>query len=345
MVGAMSRERKIKEFVLQCLRPRPVEWGAPERQSADIAIPDFWRSQSAWDQAFDEARQQQSLLTLALVVQSCEWLERLSRTTQFQISQIVKDQTRLHELFQKEIDHLINHFGATGVPMIIFDGMDFRHRFYHRPEMRSLTGIDLLVPKNHLADVMRELGREGFRIQADYSDGSYYMELGRPPDPVTVRIHWQLLEGPWDWQQAALWTRSQEWDTLRSPSNIRCLVDEDLLIYLVRTVGTDREKVTARWLNDFHYLLTESKDIRWQNVIDQLTEHRAIHQLWYSLFLITSEWGTAIPQSVYHQVTDLTSPWRRRALSLLSQFSGVLNQSRMGLSSGIGQGAFRLAIR
>ena len=89
----------------------------------------------------------------------------------------------------------------AGVPHIVLKGPEFADRLYDRPELRSFTDLDLLVPRSGVPAAEAVLEGMGYAAEASgghkHAGGYGERSWTRPDRPgVTVELHWNVVNSP-----------------------------------------------------------------------------------------------------------------------------------------------------
>jgi hypothetical protein len=103
---------------------------------------------------------------------------------------------------------LLDTFRARDIPAVVIKGEDFADRLYSPPGLRPFRDIDLMLPRERMADaagVMAALGYREVVEQGRHASGygEQAWDSVRGPD-ARVELHWNLITSPAQRRQSSL---------------------------------------------------------------------------------------------------------------------------------------------
>jgi hypothetical protein len=104
-------------------------------------------------------------------------------------------------LLRQQGDNLMKALSAKSIPAFILKGAHFADRLYNPSSLRTFTDVDIMVPRNGLADVSTVLEGLGYRrtMGGRMKHALDYGQQVWEPDGWTgglVEIHWDLVNSP-----------------------------------------------------------------------------------------------------------------------------------------------------
>lgn len=104
-------------------------------------------------------------------------------------------------LLRRQGDNLMKALSAKSIPAFILKGAHFADRLYNPPSLRTFTDVDIMAPRDALAEVSTVLEALGYRRLRGVTmkhDSDYGQQAWEPdgwPGGV-VEIHWNLVNSP-----------------------------------------------------------------------------------------------------------------------------------------------------
>jgi hypothetical protein len=106
-------------------------------------------------------------------------------------------------LLRRELGAAVTALGAIGVAPLLVKGPAVANRYYRDPALRTFADLDLLVPRQRLADGVAALADVGYSVageyRPDYPDSLYHdvhLERSVGNHHVDLDLHWRLGDDP-----------------------------------------------------------------------------------------------------------------------------------------------------
>lgn len=190
-----------------------------------------------------------------------------------------------------------------GIPVMLLKGLHLARFIYAHPAMRSMADVDIMVPRDRLAEAERIFIDDGYGplprpdIEEFCTWSNHLAKLRKSGEPV-FEVHWGIERptNPFAIDLDGLWARSRP-ATLEGVS-VRLLSLEDLLLHLVLHSSYHHrfDRSAFQGLVDIHTVVVRHRDeIDWQTLSDRAVEWKAAGFL-YATFRLTREvLGAPIP--------------------------------------------------
>jgi hypothetical protein len=217
---------------------------------------------------------------------------------------------------------------AAGIPVMVLKGAALGEELYGNAALRPMTDVDLLL---HAGDALVAVGQ----LQAlDYEHVhdephagltlAYENEitLRRPGVvPVTLEIHWHLLDAPHYQQRVApewFWQTAQELPLAGRPAQV--LSPEANLLYLSAHLVLHHKGIGLRWFYDIATLVARSgRLIDWDMLLEKADAFHLVTPVQRVLAELAGEWGVPVPETRLAEALALpVSPMEQRVVSWLT---------------------------
>lgn len=262
-----------------------------------------------WDIVIRQARTANVLARLAFVIDRAELMAEVPTAPRrhLQSGLIMARQQRISALF--EIDAIRKAVARTGTKMVLLKGGAYVARGLDAAEGRLFADIDILVPRERLADVESALMLHGWNtIDHDEYDQRYYRQWMHEIPPLrhmlrgtTIDVHHTILPPTAGRRLDAnkLFAGAIE---LRDRSDVRVLSQTDMVLHSMTHLFYDGELEHGfRDLVDLDSLLrqfaTSTPDF-WRRLNPRAQELDLVRPLYYGLRFVRFVMGTPIPESV-----------------------------------------------
>ncbi|MDH3627664.1 MAG: nucleotidyltransferase family protein [Acidobacteriota bacterium] len=182
---------------------------------------------------------------------------------------------------------------SAGVTVLGLKGIDLLHRHYERIDLRTVTDVDLLVPRDQLIIALRALGEHGFTVPdpagaTHYIRSSHHLPLLSPvPHQVDVEIHWNLVQDVrYDLDVDELFERAKPLTI--GPYRILHLEDHDFVAHILLHHLSHYFNRQLKWLIDlrpivrnpgFSWKIVAERLHRWGGSMAAAAAVRHLHQL------------------------------------------------------------------
>lgn len=193
-----------------------------------------------------------------------------------------------------------------GIPAMLLKGMHLARFVYAQPAMRSMADVDIMVPRDRLADAERLFVADGYGPLprpdiAEFCTWSNHLaKLSKAGEPV-FEIHWGIERptSPFPIDIDGLWARSHTATLEGVP--VRLLSHEDLLLHLALHSSYHHrfDRSAFQGLVDLHTVVVRhAGEIDWRALADRAVEWKAAGFLYATLRLTREVLGSPIPADV-----------------------------------------------
>jgi hypothetical protein len=198
----------------------------------------------------------------------------------------------------------------AGIPLILLKGVYLARFVYPEPALRSMADVDLLVPRDRLADAERALLDFGFGPTprpdvTQFCAWSHHLaKLYKEGAPV-VELHWNIERptSPFRIDLAGLWARARE-ETLEGIV-IRVLSPEDQLLHLTLHAAHHHEfnRSALKALVDIAAVVAKhSAELDWAALAERANDWLVSGYVYTTLRLVGEILGTPIPGEVFRSL-------------------------------------------
>jgi len=142
-------------------------------------------------------------------------------------------------LIFRELEAITSALVARGIPVLLLKGVHLAADVYEVPAMRTMVDIDIMVPREQLADAAQALANAGFDYAPvddldEFCRSNSHLPTIMPPNDrgIGVEVHWtiELPTSPFDIRPAELWASARQ---LRiKDAQVLGLSPEHLLLHL-----------------------------------------------------------------------------------------------------------------
>jgi hypothetical protein len=126
---------------------------------------------------------------------------RLEQTPLFfqqQLKRKYDEALYLNIFIKNQMNQMLNQFEKLGIEVIPLKGIHFAEKYFGYMGARATTDIDLLVKKADIVKAIACVGALGYTMEQEQIPGhfhwSYSKQLPHCPVPMTVELHWDLLQ-------------------------------------------------------------------------------------------------------------------------------------------------------
>jgi len=199
---------------------------------------------------------------------------------------------------------------ARGIPVMLLKGMHLAQFVYAEPALRNMADVDVLVPREHLAETERIFVDHGYGPlpRPDLDEfclwSNHLAKLTKPGAPV-FEVHWHIERPTSSFQidLDGLWARSREATLEGVP--VRLLAVEDLLLHLVLHGSYHHrfDRSALKGLADIDAVVVRYRDeIDWNALAQRAAEWGAAGFLYTTLQLTVDILGTPIPAAALRAI-------------------------------------------
>ena len=247
-----------------------------------------------------------------------------------------------------ELSKVLKAFKDAGIDVIVLKGAFLAEAVYKNIGLRPMSDVDLLIKKEDLSLVKKELAQVGYTTQqCDLTQ--WHAEQGRllthmhiPPyckHGLSIEVHWdiQTLASPFRIDINTFWGHTQP--VTIADVEVLMLAPEDLLQHLCLHLEQHRNSGSAplRWYCDIAEVIKyhEGK-FNWEYLVKSAKNHGIEVPMYKSLYIVTKYLGTFVPTHVLNDFkptnVDCDDLFRR-------SIEGNLKKEKEGL------GYFRMLIK
>lgn len=242
-------------------------------------------------------------------------------------------------LIGREISELIHCFHQNDIPVILLKGIYLSEFVYANIGLRTMTDIDLLIPKEKVEKAIEVAQTNGFIPDRPYlPDADGILHYHAPPmakEGVAIELHWSLtrssiLPGI---DTTGLWKRSQTF--LWNGVDVQALGLSDLVLHLVIHAAYGHHFFhQLRSLYDLDLVIRKfGNELQWDEIIRICQDWQAEKGSYLAFRLAKELLDTAIPEIVMQQLCP--SDWTEHALdwakTQMFQENPVLSESYIRL--------------
>lgn len=205
---------------------------------------------------------------------------------------------------KSELERVTSLLNSRGVKPIPLKGVFLAEWLYGDLGLRPSSDLDLLVRRDELPVVRRELQRAGYESSGPYRRGfaeeflrhEAFVRRSSPAEPLCIEIHWsffpRLLA---DFDVSRVWQNSVPVQMGRL--KFLTLSPEDTLLYLSITLKL-HGYIGLKLFCDVHQLLEAESGIDWNSVTQAARENGQTVGLYYALRFTRDLLGTQVPESI-----------------------------------------------
>ncbi len=222
----------------------------------------------------------------------------------------------------------LDSLAAAGLPVIVLKGAALGEELYGNAALRPMTDVDLLFRADDVLAAVAQLEALGYgRVHDEPHPGltlAYENEitLRRPGVvPVTLEIHWYLLDAPYYQERLAtdwFWQTARELTLAGRPAQV--LSPEANLLYLSAHLVLHHKGVGLRWFYDIATLVALSGAlIDWDMLLEKAGAFHLVTPVQRVLAELAGEWAVPIPEAQLAEALALpVSPVEQRVVSWLT---------------------------
>lgn len=247
-------------------------------------------------------------------------------------------------LLSLALGDVLRWLAAARIPVIVLKGAALGETLYGNPALRPIADIDLLLRPEDVPATCRLLAEQGYyRFDQEPQAGlalAFENEIVlRKPDsvPVTLELHWSLLDSPYYQRRLQLdWF----WQTARalSVAGVESLVLglEAEVLYLCAHLVLHHQGQGWRWLMDIAGLAaSEVEHLNWPLLLEKAQAYDLVTPLQTVLPQLAADWGVPIPHPwlAAVQAVPVSPAEQRVAAWLLAEDRPVIRRFWVDLAS------------
>ncbi len=208
----------------------------------------------------------------------------------------------------KRLDEVFSH--PFPIPVVVLKGGALAFTLYPDSSFRSVSDLDLLVPKELLQEALARLKDAGYNPWAqEMAPGlnlllNHHVDLKKENPPFYLELHWTLalseherypLDMAWFWEHT-------EPLRLPFPNHFLTLDPTAHLLYLAAhaVLQHGEAEMDPKWLCDIHLLVErEGGRINWEELAKQAAAYRWSEALLRALKRCSDLLGTQVPEEAF----------------------------------------------
>jgi hypothetical protein len=307
---------ELLSYVLQAIQPQFLDKKAPCPLEKPSFLNGTEQGTEYWKEIFQIANQLMVLLPLAINLSRTDWRKELPEEIQLLIDERIHREKMILAILDHELDSALFLLINADIPVLVLKGMDWGRRYYSERILRSVSEIDLLIPKGELERAKQVLKQGGYQA-AGHSSGRLARLVGGP----ALQLHTTLFSNDTDSLMHQIWQRSLQQIAKDLPVHAHALSHEDNLIFLIKHCTTQNLLSSPIWLNDLHYLF-QNKHFKvnadWDWLVWYFAHHHLISSAWFILNFLNSHIGTELPKEAMKQLGEYLGPMKKYLLAKLA---------------------------
>jgi hypothetical protein len=206
----------------------------------------------------------------------------------------------------RQTSQIVKDLGRREIPVLLLKGIHLARFVYAEPGLRSMHDVDLMVPRERLAEAEQVFLGQGFGplprpdLAARCTWSNHLAKLEKTGAPV-VELHWSIERptSPFRVNLDALWDRSRSATLDGAP--VRLLCPEDLLLHLALHLSYHHrfERAALKGLVDLASVVAaHGEELDWDALVDRARSWGASGYLYTSLRLTEMILSAPIPARV-----------------------------------------------
>jgi hypothetical protein len=205
---------------------------------------------------------------------------------------------------------------ASGIPVMLLKGLHLARFVYPEPALRNMADVDLMVPRDRLAEAERVMIERGYGplprpdLEEFCTWSNHLAKLTKEGAPV-LELHWGIERPtcPFRIDLDGLWARSRE--AMLEGTAVRLLSPEDLLLHLALHGSYHHrfDRSALKGLADIDAVVAKhGAELDWAALVDR-ANHWGASGFGYTIFRLAGEiLGTPFPATALarldHTVAD-----------------------------------------
>ena len=211
-------------------------------------------------------------------------------------------------LIFRELADIATALGDRGVPLMLLKGLHLAVDVYDARPLRTMGDIDIMVPRDRLADAERALAAAGFGVQpvadlTDFCRTNPHLPRMAPPRGrgIGVEVHWTIERptSPFDIRHEELWAHARTIDVDGRAMHV--LTPEHLALHLCLHACFHHrfEHTPLKQLCDLAVLLKRYREeIDWDVLIGTAERWRVGPFVRFTLLLTHELLGAEVPNAI-----------------------------------------------
>lgn len=192
---------------------------------------------------------------------------------------------------------------ASGIPALPLKGLHLAELAYRDISLRPMADLDILVPRERVADAIRALRAEGYGHDEELGaavegllDVKCNIGLAQAARHAWLEVHWRLDESPADSTRLlqAIWRGAR---TARlGDMDVKVMPAEFLLLHVCAHLACNHAfAFSLRALCDIAEIIREHTDLDWKTIVEHGRQHGWTRGVAASMRLARDHLGVPIP--------------------------------------------------
>lgn len=206
----------------------------------------------------------------------------------------------------RQLGELVDGLASAGIPCLVLKGPAVAQEAYGDPALRSMSDLDVLVPRPQVEEAeaaLFALGYSGSRdAWEDVFPKHYHLSYRKPGALVQLELHWHLHRPtlPFHIPIDEIWSRSRTAEL--AGRRVQVMEATDQFLYLCVHIAKHRMRVGPRPFCDLVHLL-EAAPPDWDALLERGRQWRAGRHL----ALVLAVYSRLYPRSLPDGVLDALS--------------------------------------
>lgn len=219
-------------------------------------------------------------------------------------------------LLYHDLADVLNCFNATGIPAIVLKGAYLAEAVYGNIALRPVGDIDILIKKENLPEIDRELGLLGF--SSPYSGGDYdefrttnclnsiVFVKSTGQSPTTLHLHWHIVNSTVPVRYAQNMDMDRLWGNARKTTiagvDSLALAPHHLLIHLTEHLLRHSFRPLLYFCDISSVIKFFGNDLDWETLVRDTLDFDMKKPVYYGLHLTSRFTGAHIPDGVLQRL-------------------------------------------
>lgn len=204
-----------------------------------------------------------------------------------------------------EFRRIVHAFRPHAIPVIALKGLHLAELVYQDISLRPMSDVDILVPRDRVADAVAALRRMGYGFDVELSgaveamlDAKCNVGLWHREHRIWLEVHWALNEPPSRTAEAVaeIWRDAVEGSIGDAP--VRVMPDEHLLLHVCAHLACNHGfAFSLRALCDIAEIVNRRPELDWDLVHARSRAYGCSRGVAAALRLASEHLAAAIPRS------------------------------------------------
>jgi Uncharacterised nucleotidyltransferase len=204
---------------------------------------------------------------------------------------------------------ILKSLSAVKIPAMPFEDLAIAALYYNGDRLRTMSGIDILVPDTAVADAVRLVCQNGWRpasasllVSAGYRRTNDVMYITNDQNEK-FNLHWHVVrECCWPRVDEVFWLHSQ--NLIIGDIETRALSDTDHLFCACARGGLPNIAVPVHWIVDSAQIL-RSRSIDWARFVQQASDFDLVTRTQRAIHYLHKTFALPIPNAAIEELQTL----------------------------------------